>query len=66
MDIEPFLLRHSDARRMLGYGNSKYWELVKAGEIEVVGKGAMSRAIYDSIKRYVAKLIEEARREKAA
>ena len=39
---------------------------MKAGEIEVVGKGAMSRAIYDSIKRYVAKLIEEARREKAA
>ena len=66
MDIEPFLLRHGDARRMLGYGNSKYWELVKAGEIEVVGRGAMSRAIYDSIKRYVAKLIEEARREKAA
>jgi hypothetical protein len=46
---------------MLACGNSKYWELVKAGEIEVVGKGGMSRATYASIKRYVAKLIDEAR-----
>jgi hypothetical protein len=61
VDIEPFLLRHSDARRMLGYGNSKYWELVKAGEIEVVGKGAMSRATYASIKAFVEKLLAEAR-----
>ena len=46
---------------MLGYGNSKYWELVKAGEIEVVGKGAMSRATYASIKAFVEKLLAESR-----
>ena len=53
MDIEPLLLRHADAKRMVACGNSKYWELVKGGEIEVVGKGAMSRATHASIKAYV-------------
>jgi hypothetical protein len=61
MEIEFLLLRHTAAKQMLACGNSKYWELVKAGEIEVVGKGGMSRATYASIKRYVAKLIDEAR-----
>jgi hypothetical protein len=59
--IEPLLVRHKDAQRALGCGNSKYWELVKAGEIEVVGNGAMSRATYASVKAYVARLLLEAR-----
>jgi hypothetical protein len=50
VDIEPLLLRHADAKRMVACGNSKYWELVKGGEIEVVGKGAMSRATHAAIK----------------
>ena len=33
--FEPLLVRHKEAQRALGCGNSKYWELVKAGEIEV-------------------------------
>ena len=37
-------------------GASKYWQLVRGGEIEVVGEGAMGRATYDSLKRYVARL----------
>jgi hypothetical protein len=45
---------------MLGLGATKYWELVRGGEIEVVGSGAMSRAVYTSIKKYVAKLLAEA------
>lgn len=60
MEIEPLLLRHSAAKQMLACGNSKYWELVKAGEIEVVGKGGMSRATYASVRRYVAKLLADA------
>ena len=59
--LEPLLVRHKDAQRALGFGNSKYWELVKAGEIEVVGKGAMSRATYASVKAYVARLLLDAR-----
>jgi hypothetical protein len=63
--LEPLLVKHQQARVILGYGNTKYWELVKAGEIEVVGKGAMSRATYASIKAFVEKLLAESRRRVA-
>ena len=63
--IEPLLVRHQQARVLLGYGNTKYWELAKAGEIEVVGKGAMSRATYASINALVEKLLAEARQRAA-
>ena len=59
-DIEPMLVRHRQAQDMLGVGATKYWELVRGGEIESVGTGAMSRAVYASIKRYVQKLLAEA------
>jgi hypothetical protein len=64
--LEPLLVRHQQARDILGYGETKYWELVRKGEIEVVGRAAMSRAVYASIKKYVAKLLAEAAAEKAA
>jgi hypothetical protein len=63
---ELLLVRHQRAQDMLRYGQTKYWQLVRQGEIEVVGKGAMSRAVYSSLKRYVAKLLTEAAAEKAA
>jgi hypothetical protein len=59
--LEPLLLRHSDAQRALACGNSKYWELVNEGKIEVVGKGKMSRATYRSVKAHVEKLLAEVR-----
>jgi hypothetical protein len=61
-DIEPMLVRHRQAQDMLGYGSTKYWELVRKGEIQIVGTGAMSRAVYASIKRYVQKLLAEAQK----
>jgi hypothetical protein len=64
--LEPLLIRHRQAQDMLGLGATKYWELVRGGEIEVVGSGAMSRAVYRSIKKYVAKLLAEAAAQKAA
>jgi hypothetical protein len=63
-DIEPLLVKHPDAQRLIACGASKYWELVRAREIEVVGEGAMGRA-YESLKRYVARLQAKAA-EKAA
>jgi hypothetical protein len=63
---ELLLVRHQRAQDMLGYGPTKYWELVRQGEIEVVGKRGMSRAVYASLKRHVAKLLAEAADEKAA
>jgi hypothetical protein len=64
--LEPLLVRHQQAQDMLGLGATKYWQLVRSGQIEVVGAGAMSRAVYTSLKKYVAKLLAEAAAEKAA
>lgn len=60
--LEPLLVRHQQAQDMLGLGATKYWQLVRDGEIEVVGTGAMSRAVYSSIKQYVQKLLAEAQK----
>ena len=43
--LEPLLVRHQQAQDMLGLGATKYWQLVRTGQIEVVGAGAMSRAV---------------------
>jgi hypothetical protein len=59
-DIEPLLVKHPDAQRLIACGASKYWELVRGGEIEVVGEGAMGRATYESLKRYVDRLLAKA------
>jgi hypothetical protein len=64
--LEPLLVRHQQAQDMLGLGAMKYWQLVRSGQIEVVGAGAMSRAVYASLKKYVAKLLAKAAAEKAA
>jgi hypothetical protein len=54
--LDPFFVKHSEAKRLIGCGNTHYWgTLVKGGEIEVVGKDKTSRAVYGSIKRYAAK-----------
>lgn len=60
--LEPLLVRHQQAQQMLSLGATKYWQIVRTGEIEVVGTGAMSRAVYVSIKRYVQKLLAEAKK----
>jgi predicted DNA-binding transcriptional regulator AlpA len=59
-DIQPLLLRHPQAQKMLGISASTYWALVRRGELEVVGRGRMSRASYRSVQQYVAKLLAEA------
>jgi hypothetical protein len=64
-DMDPLLVKHQDAMRIIACGKSKYWELVRKGEIEAVGEGAMSRATYASIHGYVGRLLAKAH-EKAA
>ena len=68
MDIEPLLIRNPDAQKLLAVGPSKYWQMVKAGRIEVVGSGAMSRATFASVKKEVERQRAEAQAagEKAA
>lgn len=59
-DCEPLLIRHQEAQRLIALAPSKYWALVRSGTIETVGRGAMSRAVYASIKAYVQALVAEA------
>ena len=60
MEAEPFLIRHAEAQRLLGLGDSHYFGLVRAGRIKAVGRGRLSRALYSSIKEYVRGLVAEA------
>jgi hypothetical protein len=63
---EPFFIRHRTGQRMLAVRDSKYWALVRAGKITVVGKGRTSRATWASIKAYAAEVLAEAQAGKAA
>lgn len=48
---EPLLVTGPQARRMLGVGNTKYWELVKAGKIQTVELGGRKMPTYESLKK---------------
>jgi hypothetical protein len=50
-DFEPLLVPHPRAQKLLNIGHTKYWELVKAGEVEVIDVGKRSMAKYRSLKR---------------
>lgn len=41
-DLSPITLRIADACRITGIGRSKFYELIKAGEIEVIKVGTMT------------------------
>lgn len=41
-DLSPITLRIADACRVTGIGRSKFYELIKAGEIEVIKVGAIT------------------------
>ena len=60
MEAEPFFVRHGEVQRLLGVGESYYYDLIKRGKIKVVGQGRLSRALYSSVKAYVAKVVAEA------
>lgn len=51
--LKPLTVNHPTAQRLLGVGNTKYWELVKDGQVEVVKIGRRSMAKYASLERLV-------------
>lgn len=59
-EIEPILLRHADAQKILGLGQSRYFKLIREKKLVAVGRGRMARCYYPSVKAYVAGLLEEA------
>lgn len=52
----PLLLTIPDAGRLLGLGRTTMYELIGAGEVEVVHIGRAARVPIDSIVRYVERL----------
>ena len=48
-DLSPITLRISDACRVTGIGRSKFYELIKAGEIGVIKVGAITLVPMTSI-----------------
>jgi hypothetical protein len=48
--IKPLLVNGPTARRVIGVGNSKFWELVKAGQIETVKLGGRTMVVYASLE----------------
>jgi hypothetical protein len=48
---KPILVPGPEARRLIGVGNTKYHELVKAGTIESVFVGGRRMIVYASLER---------------
>jgi len=50
-ELKPLLVSGPRARKLLDIGNTKYWHLVKRGDIETVEVGGRKMAVYASIER---------------
>ena len=50
IDLKPILLKQKDAQRIIGVGNTKWFELVKAGKVRVVEVGGRKMAVYASLE----------------
>ncbi|WP_066548601.1 MULTISPECIES: helix-turn-helix domain-containing protein [unclassified Sphingomonas] len=59
IDVKPITLRIREACRITGIGRSKLYELIKAGEIEVIKLGTMTlvsmRSVEEMIERAKAR-----------
>ena len=59
-ELEPLFIKNAQGMKLLGYRNSKYRALARAGKIIIVGEGRASRTYYPSIRAYAAELLAEA------
>ena len=64
--LEPLLIRHAEAMRMIGCKVSHYWGLVRKGKIIVVEKGRAGHAYVPSVRAYVEQLLADAENAMAA
>ena len=49
-NCKPLLVSNTKAKQLIDVGNTKYWELVKAGKIKIVDVGGRSMAVYASLE----------------
>jgi hypothetical protein len=48
--LRPLTVTPRTAQRILDVGNTKFWELVKAGKIKMVEVGGRRMAVYSSLE----------------
>jgi hypothetical protein len=53
--LEPLLVRPRDAWRMLGVGNTRGYQLLKAGELETFKDGRSRKITVASMRAYIAR-----------
>jgi hypothetical protein len=63
--VEPLLAKHRTVQRAIDASGSHYWGLVRRGKIKTVGSGKAGRAVWASVKSYVAELELEAGKKAA-
>jgi hypothetical protein len=49
-ELKPLLVSQFVARRLIGVGNTKWFELVKTGKVRVVDVGGRKMAVYASLE----------------
>ncbi len=49
-EIKPILVSGPTARRLIGVGNTKFWDLVKTGRIKMTDVGGRRMVIYASLE----------------
>lgn len=49
-DIKPILVSGPTARRLIGVGNTKFWDLVKSGRIRMTDVGGRRMVVYASLE----------------
>ena len=50
-ELKPLLVSGPRARKLLDIGNTKYWDLVKRGEIETAQIGNRKMVVFASLER---------------
>jgi hypothetical protein len=60
---ERLLAKHRNVQRAIDVSASHYWGLVRAGKIRVGGSGKGGRAVWSSVRSYVAELEAQKARE---
>ena len=53
--VEPICVKVNDAARMIGIGRTKLYELIAAGEVDVVKLGKSTRVTTASLRELIQK-----------
>lgn len=57
--IEPICVKVNDAARMIGVGRTKLYELIAAGEVDVVKLGRSTRVTTASLRELLTRRRED-------